>query len=748
MSVIYCHAHTSAVVLVACIYIWHCTVCISGELVSKSHFMQLQDNSENNLDSVMDTVVQLGREHRCSSTETYQHVSVAIRTNRFSILRQKTDLISRFIMDFGAKEAQPFIPTLLKNIVQSDVQTVGSDIILLIRNQSQPQSIGRHHTSAYRTQGQELTSTVSVLENVSAKMYQSEDDMSATGIDKIAYKYMDIDNSSNKTDILGNWTYPYYSCKYQRWVTTYMVPLANGRPLNENDQKVMGVFYMDIDVSSLDINQCDVEFVDASDDGIFANEKTDANETFAEISSSQLAVFRGTHKCDRNTSKCIFTPGGGWTRGSYTCQCIKGFYSTAHNPVFNGTSVENAWKEKLSINSATYSLVYVCKQCSPGCDNCTDGSPCLAQYNWPFRIALLTISVICVLLTILLMGYVYNYRKLKIIKVSSPIFLCMTLVGCVVMYLEMAAIFPILDVYSCIATKWTRHLGFCITYSALLLKTWRVSLTYRVKSAHKIKLTDKQLLQWLFPILLVMVIYLSTWTVSSPPTSIYIVDYNNLHFKQCTYDWWDHSLAIGEILFLLWGIRVCYTVRNAESFYNEAKHISYAIYNISVVNIIMVTIHLLIFPSAPPDFKYLFGFIRTQLSTTVTIVLVFGPKFYRVIKGQGDVYDNRARARGVTASFSLNGIGLVHEEPTDLYQENEELKEEIQKLASQIEFMKIVHMEMNNRHIKPKVGGYFSPSAVNSTQSPVGKAIYMKFDSSDTPTSRISPAAELISERV
>lgn len=38
---------------------------------------------------------------------------------------------------------------------------------------------------------------------------------------------------------------------------------------------------------------------------------------------------------------------------------------------------------------------------------------------------------------------------------------------------QMAAIFPILDVYSCIATKWTRHMGFCITYTALLMKTWR-----------------------------------------------------------------------------------------------------------------------------------------------------------------------------------------------------------------------------------------------------------------------------------
>jgi hypothetical protein len=42
-------------------------------------------------------------------------------------------------------------------------------------------------------------------------------------------------------------------------------------------------------------------------------------------------------------------------------------------------------------------------------------------------------------------------------------------------------------------------------------------------------------------------------------------------------------------------------------------------------------------------------------------------------------------------------------------------KEEIQKLAAQIEFMKIVHMEINNRHLKPKPGGYFT------MQSPMGK---------------------------
>lgn len=122
------------------------------------------------------------------------------------------------------------------------------------------------------------------------------------------------------------------------------------------------------------------------------------------------------------------------------------------------------------------------------------------------------------------------------------------------------------------------------------------------------------------PILLVMLIYLGTWTVSAPPYAEVIADNHDLKFYQCSYNWWDHSLAIGEygnkvastdrllnnrqtisivtrtgeILFLAWGIKVCYNVRNAESLFNEARLISYAIYNIAAVNITMIAIQYVI----------------------------------------------------------------------------------------------------------------------------------------------------------
>jgi hypothetical protein len=45
------------------------------------------------------------------------------------------------------------------------------------------------------------------------------------------------------------------------------------------------------------------------------------------------------------------------------------------------------------------------------------------------------------------------------------------------------------------------------------------------------------------------------------------------------------------------------------------------------------------------------------------------------------------------------------------------IQEEVQKLAAQIEFMKIVQMEMHNRHLRPRPGGYFTTNA--APQSPM-----------------------------
>ncbi|KAH8338711.1 hypothetical protein KR074_011679 [Drosophila pseudoananassae] len=683
----------------------------------------------------------------CIST-LFRPLQVPINSERFESSRQKADLAASILQEVGIIRHGGLSDALAKGLLTDDSIT-GARILALNLTNGAVQSYvwwvdgGQAETQRYEEDGLQIGKKPS-------SSYPWFDDETSTPTLRSPKFAPSPPNNYYK----GWWTFPYFSCALGRWLVSYSIAIPpSGR------HGLRGFISIDIDVTSLRVNQCEAEpyhfgsrrqklqqlkqqqrlAMRRSPFPASSRPVPGLVSTHDEATINDLQAFHSSHKCHRESMMCDYrqptaesaTIGGGkmlttmggssrWARGSYQCLCRRGFYSLRHPDGFNGTIMEIAWQEQQDNISNYYTDVFKCLSCAPGCDTCTGPEPCLANYHWPFRISLLTISIGCACGTFILAGYLFRHRRVKVFKVASPIFLMITLIGCAIMYLEMVAIFPYLDTSWCIVTKWTRHMGFCITYTSLLMKTWRVSLTYRVKSAHKIKLNDQQLLQWMVPILLVMLIYLGTWTISATPYAEVIYDQNHLKFKQCSYNWWDHSLAIGEVFFLAWGIRVCYNVRNAESLYNEARLISYAIYNIAIVNIAMVAFHVMLFPNAGPDYKYALGFVRTQLSTTTTIALVFGPKILRVFKGQGDKWDQKAKVRSITASFSLNGVGLVPEESPDLYQENEELKEQVQKLAHQIEFMKTVHMQMNNRHLKPKPGGYFTITST-SFQAPYSK---------------------------
>jgi len=98
----------------------------------------------------------------------------------------------------------------------------------------------------------------------------------------------------------------------------------------------------------------------------------------------------------------------------------------------------------------------------------------------------------------------------------------------------------------------------------------------------------------------------------------------------------------------------------------------------------------------------------------VTIALVFGSKVVRVLNGQGDHWDNKAKG---LVSYEMND---VCEETNDLQTENEELKEEIFKLATQIGLLKNSLMHVNNRHLR-KTGCQCCNPIASNQQSPTSK---------------------------
>ena len=65
--------------------------------------------------------------------------------------------------------------------------------------------------------------------------------------------------------------------------------------------------------------------------------------------------------------------------------------------------------------------------------------------------------------------------------------------------------------------------------------------------------------------------------------------------------------------------------------------------------------------------------MRIQLSTTVTVCLVFCPKIHAILRGQGENYEFRDRP-DAQIPLNINGGPVSSDDVIDVYQENEDLK--------------------------------------------------------------------------
>lgn len=53
-----------------------------------------------------------------------------------------------------------------------------------------------------------------------------------------------------------------------------------------------------------------------------------------------------------------------------------------------------------------------------------------------FRSTFLGITIVCILCTVVLIWFVHKNRRIKVFRIASPTFLIITLIGCIIMYLE------------------------------------------------------------------------------------------------------------------------------------------------------------------------------------------------------------------------------------------------------------------------------------------------------------------------
>ncbi|BFZ12928.1 hypothetical protein BsWGS_15967 [Bradybaena similaris] len=494
----------------------------------------------------------------------------------------------------------------------------------------------------------------------------------------------------------GHWSVPYFDCGGGYiWMMTYTVPFFGYK---NGTFKFKGTSGIDIDLRKVDIDQC------------------------PQLNSAEENVFAGSSRCKPRTTECEHIPGLGFRRGSYKCICKRGYYFpdlSASDKFYKGTDVEEEYEKKRKGTPSRYDQNFECLSCAPGCDSCTDPSPCMLALNWVLRSILLAVSGLIMSFLLILIWFTVHYRDVKVLKAASPVLMRVVLFGAFFLYCPSIVGYFEASTIICCMRLWFREIGFSISYGALLLKTWRISVVFRVRSAQRIKISDGDLIKRLLVIVFVFSAFLAARTVAGMPTVVEGKDVSGLKTYICSADWWDHSAAIAELLFLLWGVRLCIVVRKAPSEFNESRFISWAIYNEFLLSLFLNVSMIFLRDPFPtnPDLIYLVLFIHIQLTTTVTLAFLFCSKAYLVYKYHGksqeqtnsttlsrnSKYVMGPRPPSMTSNaVGKNGYSTGDDEEYESFLEKD-IQEEFQRLYTQLELLKQRNMKLGNRHLQVKL---------------------------------------------
>ncbi|XP_072502320.1 probable G-protein coupled receptor 179 [Notamacropus eugenii] len=447
--------------------------------------------------------------------------------------------------------------------------------------------------------------------------------------------------------------------------------------------EVRGLVQMDVDLQSVDIDQC------ATGPGWFSN----------------------THQCDLNSTQCVPLKSHGFILGLYLCRCRPGFYGP-NLLMGEGESNAEPMGQYRALRGSSSQLLR-CHPCPEGCANCVDATPCLVEETQVLRAAVLVCQACCMLAVFLSMLISYHCRRSKTIRASGVILLETILFGSLLLYFPVFILYFKPSIFRCIVLRWVRLLGFVTVYGTITLKLYRVLQLFLSRTAQRgPHLSSSRLLRRLGLLLLLVLCFLAAWTVGTlergpqhAPLVIRGHTSAGRHFYLCHYDRWDYIMVVAEMLLLCWGSFLCYATRAVPSAFHEPRYMGIALHNELLVSAAFHAARFILVPSLHPDWTLLLFFIHTHGTVTTTLALLFVPKF--LTPGvppreeiAAEVYEDELdlqRSGSCLNSSIASGWSECSLDPGDI-------RDELKKLYAQLEVHKTKKMAVNNPHLPKKKG--------------------------------------------
>ncbi|XP_048416272.2 probable G-protein coupled receptor 179 isoform X2 [Stegostoma tigrinum] len=297
------------------------------------------------------------------------------------------------------------------------------------------------------------------------------------------------------------------------------------------------------------------------------------------------------------------------------------------------------------------------------------------------------------------------------IRASGLLLLETILGGSILLYFPVFILCFQPSVFRCVLLRWVRTLGFAIIYGTVTLKIYRVLKVFLSRTAQRVPyMTCCRVLKMLGVIVLTVCWFLIAWTLAAwenmdrkIPLVIQSQTPDGQLFNMCQLDRWDYMMAIAELLLLCWGSYLCYAVRTVPSTYHEPRFMGLAIHNEILMSAAFYGVRFTMATTLHPDWMLLLFFVHSHLTVTMTLILLFIPKFLHVgapLREDivAEVYEDELDLRfsGSYLNSSFTSAWSDHSlEPDDI-------RDELKKLYAQLEVHKTKKMTANNPHLQKK----------------------------------------------
>ncbi|CAJ1956725.1 unnamed protein product [Cylindrotheca closterium] len=279
------------------------------------------------------------------------------------------------------------------------------------------------------------------------------------------------------------------------------------------------------------------------------------------------------------------------------------------------------------------------------------------------------LAAIACLMALGFTGWVIAYRKMQVVRVLQPEFLCAISGGVFVMASVMIPLSIDDEIVSqessdiaCASTPWLLSLGFIVAMSALFSKLWRIQRLFKAtEMGRRVNVGVKNVLGPFAVMFVLNCTVLLTWSIVSPlrfqRESVEGEPWNS--YGICQSDDKTFGTAMTAVVFIVNAIPLfgasymAYRVRNVSSEFSESKRVALALFT-WVQLVLVVGPMLALIESDNPAARYFLQIGAIFLVCVSMLCLIFVPIVWQKKKAHRE-----AQRKSNTASVRQNGIESV-----------------------------------------------------------------------------------------